>query len=209
MDGDKNQSIHQSINDQFPVYSIFIFILILDSGGALANLFPCHSVDLLENNIFLKHFIGFLNMTFFVVLLVPIPNKKLSNILFKSVLMYIVFLLISKTETYFFIPIIVLLGVIYLLILKKVEYQDAIEKSKSDVIDKSINDKIDTIVVINNSILLVIAILIVIGFSLYLGRKKYEYGKKFNYSTFILSSNVCAKTASTIDYKKALQHVFD
>jgi len=202
--------IHQSINDQFPVYSIFIFILILASGGALSHIFPCNAVTIIENNVFLKHFIGLLNMTFFVVLLVPIPNKNLSNILSKSVLMYIVFILISKTETCFFIPIIVLLGIIYLLILKKVEYREAIEKLKSNESDKKIiNAKIDTVVLINNSILLVIAILIIIGFSLYLGRKKYEYGKKFNYSTFLLSSNVCSKTAPTIGFKQSLQHIFD
>jgi hypothetical protein len=159
---------------------------------------------------FLKHFIGLLNMTFFVVLLVPIPDKNLSNILSKSVLMYVIFILISKTETCFFIPIIVLLGIIYLLILKKVEYREAIDKLKSNEGDKKIiNDKIYTIVLINNSILLVIAVLIILGFGVYLGRKKYEYGKKFNYATFILSSNVCSKTVPTIDYKKALQHVFD
>jgi hypothetical protein len=104
----------------------------------------------------------------------------------------------------------VLLGIIYLLILKKVEYREAIEKLKSNESDKKIiNAKIDTVVLINNSILLVIAILIIIGFSLYLGRKKYEYGKKFNYSTFLLSSNVCSKTAPTIGFKQSLQHIFD
>lgn len=199
--------IHESINDQFPVYSIFIYILVIVAGMTL-KVFPCSVVTAIDNNIYIKHFIGYLTMTFSVVMLVPIKDKNLNDILIKSLLMYAVFILISKTEKDFFIPIIVLLGMIYLLILKKAEYQELIKKS-NETDKKMIDGKIKTIVVINNSILLAIAVLIVIGFSAYLGRKKYEYGKSFNYLTFAFSNNACKKTAPTIGFKTSLNHLFD
>jgi hypothetical protein len=202
---EKKHKTHKSINDVFPVYSIFIFILLI-AAGEILKIFPCSVIDVIENNIYIKHFIGFLTMTFFVVLVVPIPDKKLNNILSKSILMYAIFMLISKTESKFFIPIIILLGATYLLILKKVEYRETIER-KEDI--PGTLDKINTIVLINNSILILIAILVIIGFILFLGRKKYEYGKDFSYITFIFGQNSCNKTIPTITFNKALHHLFD
>lgn len=205
---EKQHNAHKSINDAFPVYSIFIFILLI-AAGEILRIFPCSVIDIIENNIYMKHFIGFLTMIFFVVLVVPIPDKKLNNILSKSVLMYAIFILITKTESQFFIPIIVLLGITYLLILKKVEYREEIERNANIQVKTETLTKIDTIVLINNSILIVIAILIIIGFVLYLGRKKYEYGSDFSYITFMFGKNVCSKTAPTISFNNALYHIFD
>lgn len=205
---EKQSHPHRSINDVLPMYSVFIFILLI-AAGEIMNIFPCSFIEVIENNIYLKHFIGFLTMTFFVVLIVPIPDKKLNNILSKSLMMYIIFILITKTEPRFSIPIIVLLGITYLLVLKKVEYREEIEKNVNIQHKKDILDKINTIVLINNSILILIAVLLITGFILYLGRKKYEYGADFNYVTFILGRNVCNKTLSTITYNKALEHLFD
>jgi len=202
---EKHHELHKSINDAFPVYSIFIFILLI-SAGEILNIFPCSVIDIIENNIYMKHFIGFLTMIFFVVLVVPIPDKKLNNILSKSALMYAIFIVISKTESQFFIPIIVLLGIIYLLILKKVEYRETIERKEN--VQETLK-KIDTIVLINNSILIIIAVLVIIGFVLYLGRKKYEYSSDFSYITFMFGKNVCSKTAPTITFNNALYHIFD
>ena len=200
-----NHKTHKSINDAFPVYSIFIFILLI-AAGEILRIFPCSVADIIENNIYMKHFIGFLTMIFFVVLVVPIPDKKLNNILSKSVLMYAIFIIISKTESQFFIPVIILLGITYLLILKKVEYRETIERKEN--IQETL-EKIDTVVLINNSILVVIAVLIIIGFVLYIGRKKYEYGSDFSYITFIFGQNVCSNTVPTVSFNKALQHLFD
>jgi hypothetical protein len=205
---EKQHKTHKSINDTFPMYSIFIFILLI-SAGEILNIFPCSVIGVIKNNIYLQHFIGFLTMTFFVVLVVPIPDKKLNNILSKSALMYAIFILITKTESHFFIPIIVLLGATYLLILKKVEYRESIERNENVSSKTDTLNKINTIVLINNSILIVIAVLLIIGFILYLGRKKYEYGKDFSYITFMFGRNVCSKTLPTISYNTSLHHLFD
>ena len=201
----KTHKTHKSINDAFPIYSIFIFILLI-AAGEILRIFPCSVVDIIDNNIYIKHFIGFLTMVFFVVLVVPIPDKKLNNILTKSVLMYSIFIVISKTESQFFIPIIILLGATYLLILKKIEYRETIER-KEDV--PGTLDKINRIILINNSILILIAILVITGFILFLGRKKYEYGNDFSYITFIFGRNTCNRTVPTIPFSKSIQHLFD
>ena len=197
----KLNPMHYSINDNFPLYSIFIFILIALADFIL-NILPCNIITIISNNIYLKHFIGFLTMVFFVVIVVPLSNKKLNNILSKSALMYIIFLFVAKTEPQFFIPIIILMGILYLLFLKKEEYI-------SNDISNENHNKINIIILINNSISLIILCLLIIGFVLYLGRKKYEYGENFIYITFLFGSNICNETVATIGFRKSLQHVLD
>lgn len=191
-----------SINNKVPLYAIFIFFLIIFSSSA-ANLFPCRLSELLENNILIKHIIAFLTIVFFVVLTVPIPNKKLNHILIVSVSLYIIFILLSKTEIEFFIPVIVLLGIMYIFVLKKNEYEEKIKINN----DNNEKNKSDKITIINNVITLIVLILILIGFILYLGRKKYEYKDKFSYLTFIFGKTKCTKSFSKINYKKSLKYL--
>ena len=47
--------------------AIFIFLLII-SGNYLGNLFPCKVQEQFENNIYLKHFLGYFTLLFFVIL---------------------------------------------------------------------------------------------------------------------------------------------
>ncbi len=191
----------KSINNKIPLYAIFIFFLIIFSSSA-SNLFPCRLSNLLENNIFIKHLIAFLTIIFFVVITVPIPKKELNNILIISVYLYLIFIFLSKTEVEFFIPILILMGIMYILILKKNEYNEKIKYNNDNIV----KNKKDRISIINNFITVIILLLIIIGFILYLGRKKYEYGDKFSYITFIFGKTKCSKSFSKINYKKSLKY---
>ena len=63
----------------------------------------------------------YLTITFLIVLLENIPDKSLYKIFSVSFYLYLSFIIISKTEYGFFIPILFLTAVIYILYLKREE----------------------------------------------------------------------------------------
>jgi uncharacterized membrane protein YiaA len=149
----------------------------------------------------------YLTITFLVVLLEDL-DKNLTEVFLVSFYLYLVFILISKTEYGFFIAIIILTAVIYVLYLKRNE----IAKRKEDTPSKEELEKLektkDLIIKINNGLSIAVFILIFIGFMIYMGRKKYEYKTNFSYLTFIFGKVECKGTVSNIDYSTSLKHVF-
>lgn len=195
-----------SLNDKLPIYCIFVFFLLIFVDDA-KNLFPCRLRHAFETNLFLKHLMGFLTITFLVVLLEEIPNKNLVRIFTLSFYLYIVFIIISKTEYGFFVPILGLIAIIYVLYLKREELHKEAEKASKDDKEK-IEKNYSMIINVNNILIIFVLILSILGFLIYMGRKKYEYKNKFSYLTFIFGKVECAKTLSKIDYKTSLKHLF-
>lgn len=194
-----------SLNDKLPIYCIFIYFLLLFVDSA-KNLFPCRFRHALESNLVLKHLMTYLIFTFLVVLLEQIPNKNLMNIFLMSFYLYIVFIFISKTEYGFFVPILTLLGIIYVLYLKREEYSKMEEQKLAD--KENMEKKHDIIIKINNVLVVIVIILIIIGFLAYMGRKKMEYKNKFNYLTFIFGKVECEGSFSKVNYKESLKYLF-
>ena len=85
------------------IFCIFIFILII-SANFLAEIFPCRLQDALRNNMYLKHLFGLFTMIFFVVLTSNLENKNYLYI--RSIILYIIFILITRTHHYFFLLVI-------------------------------------------------------------------------------------------------------
>ena len=148
----------------------------------------------------------YLTITFLVVLLEDL-DKNLVEVFLVSFYLYLVFILISKTEFGFFIAIIILTAVIYVLYLKRNEIAKRKEDSTNEELEKLEKTK-NLIIKINNGISIVVFILIFIGFMIYMGRKKYEYKNNFSYLTFIFGKVECKGTISNIDYSTSLKHVF-
>ena len=149
----------------------------------------------------------YLTITFLVVLLEDL-DKNLTEVFLVSFYLYLIFILISKTEYGFFIAIIILTAVIYVLYLKRNE----IAKRKEDTTSNEELEKLEKtknlIIKINNGISIVVFILAFIGFMIYMGRKKFEYKNNFNYLTFIFGKVECKGTISNIDYSTSLKHIF-
>jgi uncharacterized membrane protein YiaA len=149
----------------------------------------------------------YLTITFLVVLLEDL-DKNLVEVFLVSFYLYLVFILISKTEYGFFIAIIILTAVIYVLYLKRNE----IAKRKEDTMSNEELEKLEKtnnlIIKINNGLSIAVFILIFIGFMIYMGRKKYEYKNNFSYLTFIFGKVECKGTISNIDFSTSLKHVF-
>ena len=195
-----------SINDKVPIYCIFTFFLLI-CADSTSNLFPCQLRRVLDNNLMLKHMMVYLTITFLIVLLENIPDKSLYKIFSISFYLYVIFILISKTEYGFFIPILIITAVIYILFLKREELNKQAEtasKNEKEKIDKTH----DFIIKVNNGLIVVMFILTVIGFLVYMGRKKFEYKNNFNYLTFVFGKIECEGTPSAVDISTSLKYLF-
>lgn len=182
--------------------AIFIFILIV-SGNYLGTLFPCRVQDTFDNNIYFKHFIGFFIMMFFVLLTMPAENEETPDkdgvlqLLQKSFLLYLFFIILSKTHPYVWLVVFFITSVIYIIeLLKKEQKHKKIE-------DKMNSEKIQT------NLSLIALILTVIGFFVFMGSKKMQYKDKFSYFTFIFGKIECNKNRNAIDIGQSIKHILD
>jgi hypothetical protein len=197
-----------NIQEKIPLYSIFILILIL-SGGYVIQLIPCKLQRVLNTNIYIKHLFCFLTLIFLITLIDPMEqNQKLEKIIVKSIILYIFFIFLIKTHYKFFIAVIIILGIKYLILLKKNElfekYKNETDKNKL----KKIEDSLNNIIILQNILFYIVVLLIIIGFIIYLGEKKYEYKNNFNYLTFLFGKPNCKHTPNEISMFKSIKYAF-
>jgi hypothetical protein len=205
------------------IFTIFIFILII-SGNFMA-LVPCKLQDELNNNMYVKHLFGLFTMIFFVTLAAPVKDKRISVVALNSLLLYLLFILITKVHVKIFYVIAGLLGTTYIAVLLKEADLDKINANASASVIKS-NDATEQTneqgkenpedVVLTNQLkiydnvifysYLLIFLFTIIGVLAYMGEKKIEYKKNFKYVTFFLGKTVCKHSSSNIDMIKALRH---
>jgi len=192
-------------DEHIPIYGIFILILIL-SGGYTIQLIPCRLQRLLNENIYIKHIFCLLTLIFLVNLTDPEQDKtNLKNILYKSFILYLFFMIIIKTQYKFFMLILLIIGIIYLFEIKKNEYEDNDTKKPNLETEKNIK----YITYIQNILFIIMCVFMIIGFMTYLGEKKYEYKDKFNFITFIFGKPDCTFSHKKINIKNSIIHAFD
>lgn len=167
---------------------VLLFVLIV-SGNFIAELLPCKIQHRMQNDMKLKHFIGFLTLSFFVIL--SLSNyKDISNIkkLGLSFLLYIFFLAFSKVEPRIWLYSFALLTFIYIINLVK----DDIKNDKYILLNNL--DKKGNINILEkiSKVTSIISILIVIGGVItYYFEKKKEYKKKFTFLKFFVGTTTC------------------
>ena len=186
-------------------YPLFILIMMI-SSNFLAEIFPCRFQELLSSNNYIKHLFGYLTLVFFVSLNINNLNTSLSELFKKSLILYLGFILLTKTNKNIFLVILVLLGLLYIIHLKKTIEEGKKGQTKEEVIiQKQYIEKLDNYKKLIKNI---IAILLVFGFVLYLGEKKKEYGKSFNYLTFLIGKPNCKKSSPDVNIVDAFQEAF-
>lgn len=181
-----------------PLEAIFIFILII-SANFLAPIFPCRVQSLLNNNMAAKHLFGFLTMIFFVVLTIPNSFTQFNILFSQSFILYILFILLTKTESYIFFIIFILLAILYIINLKIKHLEESKSKNKKHLIFYK------TIV---NYLTIIILFVLFIGVLSYLGQKKLEYKNKFNYLYFFLGKPVCKNKSPSNSFIAGLLNSF-
>ena len=172
------------IGQDIPLWNIFVLFLIIASNY-IGELFPCRIQDYLSNNVYLKHFISFLTLLFFVVLTdTSLVKKKFMEIFISSVKLYFLFLLLINSNQSFFVFALLILAIIYIIQLIKKDYIN-----DENVTEETENYK--KIKLLEKTLFILFFITLVIGFIIYLGEKKIEYKNKFNYLTFIFGKPSC------------------
>ena len=183
------------------IFCIFIFILIV-SANFLAEIFPCRIQYLLRSNMYVKHIFGLFTMIFFVVLSSGIKDKDIFTIVQISTLLYILFILISKSQIYTFYFILMLLCITYIIhIIKEKEKENKDEKNDT-------LEKINNYEYIMYVLYILIIIITILGVILYMGEKKIEYKNSFKYITFFFGKPSCKGKSPNVNLFKSLKYAF-
>lgn len=165
----------------FPTKSLFALYLIV-SGNFLASLFGCRIQDLMTNNMYVKHFLGFMTLYFFVVLTETdeaLGSFSATHKLLLALGLYMWFILSSRMNYMVWFAFIVTLAAVYILQI----YRD----------DKQTDAQTKETIFETQKVLLGVGVfLTAVGFVAYLGEKKYEYGKSFHYNKFLVGKPKCA-----------------
>lgn len=180
--------------------AIFVFVLIL-SGNYLGELFPCKVQMIFNNNMYVKHTLGFLTLLFFVALTIP-EVKEQDNFIGFTTLIYLWFILMAKCYYTIWFVVFGLVGVLYVLQMYKSD-----KKSKDGEEGAENTEVMDQV---EKGLIIGTFIMTAIGFLTYMGAKKREYGKNFKYLTFIFGMPSCRGQSPPFPgYLALLKHAFD
>ena len=202
-----------SINDHLPIFAIYLVFVSILGGPLLFTNLPCGVREIITNNLLFRHILGFLFMYTGVVLTMKFPTyvtqeaTNTNNRFILACILYLIFLFTTSIGAELFIAVIFIIGFIYILYTKKEEYEEYLENKKVSQKDKlDLQYKIDTIVMVNNSLTGITIIIVLVGFFIQLGTVKYQKGNSFNFIEYFFGNSVCIR--DNISYTKALQHVF-
>jgi hypothetical protein len=196
-----------SLNDNIPLYTIFILFLII-SASFITEFFPCKLRKILTTNMYIKHFFTYLTFVFFIVLLDTNENKNIFNTMLVSFYIYVIFIFTTKTDYRVFIILMIVLLIVYILTLRKNEINDDINNEKDQNIKDNLHKNYDNIVLLNNVLFVIAIILIIIGFLIYYGKKKFQYKKNFDFIVFLLGKPDCTYKQVEITMTDSLKYAF-
>jgi len=185
---------------------IFLFIFII-SGNYLGELLGCRLITLLNNNIIVKHILGFLTLFLTLALTIDL-EASLIKLLGISCILYIIFILSSKTTKYINYLLMIIFIIAFILQL----YKDRLKRKKTlNNFEKIYLEKIDKY--INFIILFFVIILIIIGLLIYIGEQKRTYFDNFNYYRFFIGDVKCSEGTEYInnpnEYWNSLKYTFN
>ena len=195
-------------NNEYIFKGLFLFIFII-SGNYLEELLGCRLIKLLNENMIIKHILGLL--TLFLTLAFTIDlNTSLLKLFKISFILYIIFILSSKTTEYINYLIIFIFIISFIVQLYKDRLKRKLEMS---IINTNEKLHLEYIEKYNDYILKLIIGLIIIGLLIYIGEQKRSYNEDFNYYTFLIGEVNCSLGKENInhpnEYFNSLKHTFN
>lgn len=176
------KNLFNNITNMIELKNLFILYLII-AANFLAQTFGCKTQYLLNNNMYAKHLIGFFTLFFFVILMSQ-NNTEDENLYFKKIgvtlILYILFILSTKTKGVYFNIFITLIGINYLIN----TYIDSLDKDK-------FKERIEKLKKYSKLIGRLSIIVLVIGVILYYNEKKIEYIGEFKINKFLFGNVDC------------------
>lgn len=176
--------------------AVFVLYMLISSNFQ-AQLFPCRVQTMLNTSQSLKHLLGFLTMTFFVVLVNSKNKLGVAQLFLLSSVAYLLFMMSTKMNFYAWFMMIFVLGVVFLLQV----YKDHQEVEN----DSDAKAKVDAAAKAQEILSYVVAVLTVIGFVVYMGEKRIEYGEEFEFGKFFLGNPRCKDVTPNISLRNALR----
>lgn len=178
--------------------AIFVFLLLI-SGNFIGELLPCKVQQTMRENMFIKHFLGYMTLLFFVVL--TLPELFEEKIITSSIVLYVFFLFFSKVYYIFWFIIVFIFGILYLV---STYYKTKIQQGTHE---KQKDNKY--MVWIRSSLIYTICGSTIVGFLIYMGNKKREFGKKFNFIEFLFGNPIChGKSPVVTSYWDEIKYAF-
>ena len=154
--------------------------------GFLSTLINCDLQRFLQSNPYWIHFFGIIAF-FFLFTLVDNNTSNIAIIWVKTILVYFLFILMTKSRWYFAIPVLILL-----VITQSLKKELEIKIRNNENVKKFQNKQI----IITNILQIVIFALIFIGTSQYLSKQYTEKGKDFSLFKFFFIVNKCRINSS-------------
>jgi uncharacterized membrane protein YozB (DUF420 family) len=171
-----------SFADLLQFKNVFVLYLIV-ACNFLANTFGCRTQKMLNNNMYVKHLVGFMTIFFFITLL-SLPNVKDDHIFFKklgaSLILYIVFMMSTRTKGAFFNIFLVLICLSFIIN----AYIDTLDEKRFKL-------KIEKMKKYASWCEKTALVVLVIGVIVYFIEKKQEYKDSFNFTNFIVGNVKC------------------
>ena len=153
--------------------------------GFLSSIVSCDIKRLMTHNVFFRHIVGIIS--FFLLFTVIESDNELDvfSIWAKTVYIYFIFLLMTKSKWYFSIPVLLLLVVD-----QSLKFQIKFEEKRKENKENKENNENDTTILryetIRNNLYVCIIALIVAGFVHYAFRQYNEYGSNFSLVKLLL-----------------------
>lgn len=162
--------------------AIMIFYLLI-FGNYVAELLPCKLQAFISKSIIARHIIGFFTLMFFVVLSERSfisGQLSITEILGKTLIVYMIFLISSRSDVLFWSIGTGLLLVYYVI--------DLYEKEHPDDKDSETGETLKLVLKILGPLILSVYIM---GCVVYLGEKRNEFGKNFQLRKFFMGRPYC------------------
>jgi len=170
-------------------YEAFFAIYLIIACNFLGDLLGCKFKQMLQENMYVKHFFGYLTLAFLVVLTgVDINNEEnLIKAVIYSFILYFWFVCTTKTHIYTTIIVLLIFFIMYILSIRIKILEKNIETDKNIEEIKKLR--------LASFLLLIIAFVITFfGILYYLMLKKRELStrtEKFSYITFFIGKQIC------------------
>jgi len=180
---------NQTFDASTALSSIFLWVLF----GHLSKLLNCDLQRIMVSHPFVVHLIGIATFFFLFTILDPSNKNHISIVWFKTIFVYTIFIIMTKSKWYFIAPILGLL-----LIDQTLKKHVAIQTERGDDTDKLQKIQKD----ISNILVIIILSLIFIGAAHYMYLQRIEYKNDFSMTKFLFGVTTCKTKTPT--YKTQL-----
>ena len=170
-DPDTNQT-YASFDYRFALSALYLWLLF----GYLSSMVSCDLQRLMNNSTIFRHFVGIISFQLLFTTLDSENQDDIFRTATKTLAVYIIFILLTKSKWYFSIPILCMI-----VLDQSIAYQGKYLRKKGDETQANTIDSVREVMGVG------LIALIVVGFVHYGFRQYNEFGSAFSFTTLLFS----------------------